>query len=101
MEDCWTRLHGVVSSMAERLSDPEKIFRDSLVENVVELVDLLPRLNLTGDSRLEDMRQVVAKKLTRHDPQTLRENQHVRKETAKAAEDILQAMAGYCDVKAA
>jgi hypothetical protein len=101
MQDLWNRLHDVVSKMAERLGTKDAIFRDSLVENVHDLVDLLPRLNLTGDARLEALRQEVAAKLTRHGPQTLRENRQARRETARAAEDILQAMAGYCDVKAA
>ena len=99
VQDLWNRLHDVVSRMAERLGTPYAIFRDSLVGNVSELCDLLPRLNLTGDPQLETMRREVADKLTKHDPQTLRDNQYARKDTAKAAEDILTAMAGY--VKAA
>jgi hypothetical protein len=101
MADLWTRLHDVVSKMAERLGTKDAIFRDSLVENVNELVDLLPRLNLTGDARLDAMRQEVVHKLTRYDAQTLRDSTVARTETARAAEDILQAMSGYCDMKAA
>jgi hypothetical protein len=101
MADLWTRLHDVVSKMAERLGTKDAIFRDSLVDNVAELVDLLPRLNLTGDARLDAMRREVADKLLVYEPETLRKDGGARKETARAAEDILAAMSGYCDVKAA
>ena len=101
MADLWTRLHDVVSKMAERLGTKDAIFRDSLVDNVAELVDLLPRLNLTGDARLDAMRREVADKLLVYEPETLRKDGGARKETARAAEDILAAMSGYCEVKAA
>lgn len=97
MQDLWNRLHGAVSSMAERLSDPDKIFRDSLVTNLVDLVDLLPRLNLTGDANLAKMAEDARVKLTAYDPQTLRDHKQARAHTAQAANDILAAMAGYCE----
>lgn len=100
----WQRCHDAVSHMVERLNayqrDPEtgKVtapFRDSLVENIRELVDLLPRLNITGDPELERMRQRIEASLTREEPQTLRENETVRADVAQQAADILSAMSGY------
>ena len=48
-EDLWVRLKDVVSHMVERLKVPESRFHASLVTNVFELVDLLPRLNVNQD----------------------------------------------------
>ena len=95
MADCFNRLYDVVRKAAEKLTDRNAIFRDSLVTNIQDLVDLLPRLNLTGDPRLEDLRREVADKLLGYEPETLRKNQFARMETAQAANDILAAMAGY------
>jgi hypothetical protein len=101
MGDLFTRLYDVVKHAAEKLNDKTAIFRDSLITNIQDLVDLLPRLNLTDDPRLETLRQEVSAKLLGYDPEDLRKNQFARKETAQAANDILAAMAGYTDAQAA
>ena len=101
MSDCFNRLHDVVRKAADKLTDKTAIFRDSLITNIQDLVDLLPRLNLTGDPRLEDLRREVADKLLGYEPEALRRDQFARQETAQAAEKILAAMAGYTDADAA
>ena len=95
MRDLFTRVYDVVRHMADKLGTPDAIFRDSLVTNVQDLVDLLPRLNLTGDPKLDALRDEVADKLLGYGAEDLRRNQFARKETAQAAQDILAAMAGY------
>lgn len=95
MKDLWHRLHKVVSHMADRLSKTDAVFRNSLVGNLTELVNLLPRLNLAGDVELEAMRKQVEEKLCQHDAQTLRESPKIRQETADNAHSILDAMSGY------
>lgn len=95
MQDLWDRLYQTVSHMAEKLAKSDAVFRNSLVENVQCLVNLLPRLNLTGDSTLEKMRQQIEDKLCAHGPDTLREDKRTRRETANEAQSILNAMAGY------
>jgi hypothetical protein len=92
MGNLWERLHECVSAMAERLSDPKKIFRDSLVKNVIDLCDLLPGLNVTGDAKLEQARADVVARLTGNGAQELRDNKIARRETAQAAVDILKQM---------
>jgi len=68
--------------------------RDSVVTNLVKLVDLLPKLNLTGDPELERMgAQVRASLLV--DPQELRKSESIRSETAKRATAICDRMAAY------
>jgi len=50
----------------------------------VKLVDVLPKLNVTGDPELERLAADVRASLL-VDPQELRESESVRNETAKAA----------------
>ena len=95
MSDLFTRLYEVVKHAAEKLTDKTAIFRDSLITNIQDLVDLLPRLNLTDDPQLEALRLDVSNKLLGYEPDTLRKDQFARMETAQAAQDILGAMAGY------
>lgn len=59
-QDLWTRLHDTLKHMSDRLgydsTGKAKIFRDSMVENAVELCDMLKRLNVTNDPKLEKAR---------------------------------------------
>lgn len=52
-KECWYRLDAVIKAMYTTLEDPERVFRDSLVENIRELVILLPKMNLSGDLELD------------------------------------------------
>lgn len=92
MADAWGRLSEVVEKMHERLAKPDAIFRDSLVGNVRDLVDILARLNVTDDADLEAMRARVARELSVHEAATLREDGETRQETADAAAKILADM---------
>ncbi len=95
MRDVWQRLYDAVNHMAERLSEPDAIFRDSLVGNVKELIDVLPLLNLTDDPNLEAMRRTVAESLAGRKPEELRRNKDERREAAHKAGEILSAMGAF------
>jgi hypothetical protein len=95
MADLWRRLREAVDHMARKLGEPGAIFRNSLVENVRELVDLIPRLNLTGDKSLEGVAADVKAKLAGLDPDVLRESEIDRALAAQTAEAIVRKMAGY------
>ena len=103
--DLWRRVQEVTSRLVERLGafqvDPKtggriNPFRDSLVENIRSLLEIMPRLDITGDARIERVRQELAEKVARHDPEALREDPHLRAEVVDAASSILARMEGYC-----
>ena len=85
------RLYEVLAKMKDALSDPKAIFRDTLVTNVRDLCDILTRLNVTEDPKLEALRR-EAELLAVTDPQTLRDSSDVRIDTANQAQSILDAM---------
>lgn len=96
MKDTFQRLHEVVSHMAERLNsyDPSGkkvvgVFRDTLVDNVRDVVEVLPSLNITGDPDLDRLYKTAKDKLLAHDAQTLRESLGARQTTAVAAEQVV------------
>src|ERR1700758_5571581 len=96
--ELWQRMYEAVSHMAERLcayqatdQGVEHPFRDSVVNNLVKLVDVMPRLNVTGDPELERLTaQVRASLLV--DAAELRKSEDVRKDTAMKAARIAQQM---------
>jgi len=94
MKDPYIRLHDAIKHAQTKLSDPKAIFRDSLIDNLIDLVKILPSLNVTDDPTLDQLRKDVSEKLTQNDPETLRTDMTARKETADQAETLLKRMEG-------
>ncbi len=106
MREVWERVHESVSHMVEKLKaykpadksageKAEGIFRDSLVDNVRGLVDLLPRLNLTGSAELAGMADRLRAELCAEDAEILRKNDTVRSDVAARAEAILAEVSNF------
>jgi hypothetical protein len=88
MRDLWTRLYEVTHHMASRLADPEARFHGTLVSNVCDLVELLPRLNIVGDPHLASLTEQVRKQLCQHSADLLRNSPTTRQQTAASAAAI-------------
>ncbi|HEX6824870.1 MAG TPA: hypothetical protein VF077_01030 [Nitrospiraceae bacterium] len=91
------RLATVVAAMHKKLSvkigDTGHIFRDSLIENIAQLVEIMPGLNITGDPALAQMCK-EAKKLTLYSPDELREDEDKRAKAAKEAKSLATKLSG-------
>lgn len=104
MRDTWSRIAKSVGHMVERLNAyqpgtdskrAEGVFRDTLVENIRELVDVLPSLNITGDPSLTEIVERMKRDLCANDADELRDNVSSRKNTAEAAAAILADVSDY------
>jgi len=99
--DLWQRLYDVVSHMSNRLAEYDttedgkkpKLYK-SMVGNIVELVDVLPKLNVAGDAELDRMTESVRRALI-VDTEELRNSESTRTDAARAAAEIVQRMAAY------
>lgn len=94
MKEAWSRLHDCLSHVSERLEDTgeenkRKIFRDSLVDNAHELIDMLKVLNVTKDPELERARVLMLRAFTGVEAKELRENDHLRKNVKADVDEIL------------
>jgi hypothetical protein len=90
MSDAWSRLHECLSKMSDKLAGDEKqIFRDSLVNNAVELCSLLTKLNVANDSKLESARKQLEGILVGVTPKDLRDDTDLRKDTKAKVDEIL------------
>ena len=98
MTDLYKRLLDATAHIATRLKDTDAIFRDSLIVNVRELCEILPRLNLTGDPRLETLRQEVENDLASWEPDDLRSSKPLRAEIARKADAIEAKLRGILGV---
>lgn len=102
MRDPWLRLHEVCAHLLERAKSftvtEEKgggnQFRDSVVENVQKVLDLLPVLNITGDETLTKAAAVIKQKLVKN-PGAVRDDEKVRAQTVKDAAAIVKRLADF------
>lgn len=100
----WDRVYQTVAHMHERLesyqpaADGTKAknpFRDSLVENMRDLVALMAKLNVTDDPALETVRRQMAERLCTTEPDDLRTNDTLRAIQASDCARILEIMRPY------
>jgi hypothetical protein len=91
-EDLWRRLREVVTHMVERLNEPESRFHGSLVTNVLDLVEILPRLNVNGDADLNRFSEQVKERLCNYSAQDLKKHDLLRVTTAADAANIVAQM---------
>lgn len=92
-EDLWRRLREVVSHMVDRLNEPESRFHGSLVTNVLDLVEILPRLNVGADADLNRFAEQIRQRLCDHSAQELKQHD-LRVTTAADAANIVAEMDG-------
>jgi hypothetical protein len=91
-EDLWKRLRDVVSHMVDRLNEPESRFHTSMVTNVCDLVELLPRLNVNEDPDLNQLADEVRQRLCNYSSHDLKKHDLLRVTTATDAADIVAQM---------
>lgn len=89
MYDLWQRLYNQIQKIVDKLSVPDAIFRNSLIENTWELCGLLTKLNISKDKDLEAMQKEIEQKLLSYDPDNLRKDKEFRKQKANEAKEIV------------
>ena len=103
LNDVFQRIIDVTGHMVGRLraykpveeGRAENTFKDSLVYNCKELAEMLPALNITHDTRLDELQAKLLADLTEHSPEILRDNDRLRDQTALKAEKLLKKVQGY------
>ena len=104
VQELWERLHTTLTHMSEKLTDlptprvlkdgtevHAQVFRDSLVNNAVELCGLLTKLNVTNDPKLEMARKKLEQTIAGVDADRLREDDIKREDVKSKVDDILKA----------
>lgn len=96
MDDLWNRLFETITHLRDKCTLDKTIFRESTLENALELCTLLTKLNVTGDSKLEQRRKELEKALVGVDTEGLRKDVGVRNDTKEKMNAILKKMEGLC-----
>ena len=96
-QELWLRLRKLVEHMVSRLQQPEGKLYASVVDNIVELIHVLPALNLTGDPTLSAFIEEIRSRLCSASAKELKANDLLRATTAQEAADIASRMAAHME----
>jgi len=96
MNDVWHRTYDALTRMSERLDyadhEKKKVFRDSLVENVSEMVELLRVCNVTKSTQMTAMADKLDCALQGVTPDALREDSYLRAETKRTVDEAIKSL---------
>jgi len=95
MREPWERLHKTLVGMSEKLTDVEgddgkKRYHDTLITNPLELCDLLTKLNVTNDPKLEEARRQVELTMLGANIESIKEDADTRSELKSKVDNILK-----------
>lgn len=91
----WEQFTELIEKIEGTMKQPKKIFRDTLISNLRDFCELIPKMNLTDDNRLETLRKEAIAKLTELKPIDLRESKADRRKALKSAKEIMTKIKGY------
>jgi len=95
MREPWERLHKTLVGMSEKLTDVEgddgkKRYHDTLITNPLELCELLTKLNVTNDPKLEEARRQVELTMMGANIESIKEDADTRSELKSKVDNILK-----------
>ena len=101
--DLYRRLGEAIERVSQRLQNDEKgkplVFRDSMIENIRDLVDVVPRLNIFGDDDLARLCEEVKDRIASVEPDSLRPSGNfdplARAQVKRDADALMEKFAGY------
>ena len=101
--DLYRRFGEAIERVSDRLREDENgkplVFRDSMIENIRELVDVVPRLNIFGDAELAGLCEQVKEKIAGVEPDSLRPSKSfdpgARERVKRDADDLMERFSGY------
>jgi len=97
MREPWERLHETLSHLSTKLTDAEdgseevkRRYHDSLVTNAQSLCELLTKLNITNDPKLEEARRSLELTMLGVDIDSIKESPEVRHSVKSRVDAILE-----------
>jgi hypothetical protein len=94
MREPWDRLHEMLVGISKKLTDVEgddskKRYHDTLISNPIELCELLTKLNVTNDPKLEEARRQLEVAMVTADIEEIKEDADSRSELKSKVDAIL------------
>ena len=88
----YQKIHSLLKKFEEKLSDEDAVFRNSLIDNIEDLVAMLPDMNIMEDAKLKELTDKIANEICRFDADQLRKDKAARREAVEASRSIMDTM---------
>jgi len=95
MREVWDRLSKTLTHFHARMADEDSKFKRATIDNLREIVEVLPALNVLDDPDLESIRIDIMHHLADLDPVELRDDEDLRREVSGEAKRIMDTMDGF------
>ena len=97
VKDVFERVKMRMDHFVRRMNEIEdgKGLRDSMMENIKELSNIMPRLNITGNREIDDIADKMKREIASYTTDDLRDSQGIRVATTKSAQEILDKVSAY------
>ena len=93
MKTAWDKLHDVLSTMSEKLTEPEgekpKLFHGTFVSNITDMCQLLTHLNIANDPELEMARRELERAVANVDIADIRSDPGLRVDLKTQVDAVL------------
>ena len=93
MQVAWDKLHDVLTTMSEKLTEPEgekpKLFHGTFVSNITDMCQLLTHLNITNNPELEMARRELERAIANVDVADIRSDPGLRVDLKARVDEVL------------
>lgn len=91
----WAQVGEMLTTIRDRLNDPGARFKSAMVDNFLQLVNELDKLNVANDPNLDKLRNEVEKNLLAlRDPDALRKDEATRAQTVRDCDKVIRQFEG-------
>jgi hypothetical protein len=95
MRELFGRLHEVVESANVAFKNPEAGFNQSKIDNIGKVIEVLRRLNVDDDPKLERLCKIAEERVCTLDAKDLKKDINERKQAAATTSKLLDMMSEY------
>ena len=95
VQHLWQQVGDMLVTIRDRLSDPDARFKSAMINNFLQLVGDLDKLNVANDPKLDDLRNDVERELLcLRDPEALRKDPATRKQAVADTQKVIDKFGG-------
>jgi hypothetical protein len=95
MAEVWNRVYTAIKKLHGALTREKGKLHQSLVDTLVEFIELIPALNITGDKNLNKVVKQIQKDLVNYDMKVYKAAPDLKQDTADKAEKLMKQMEAY------
>lgn len=94
-KEIFQRMTKPIIHLCQKLKEKDSIFRDSIVSNIREMLDIIPTLNLIGDADVNSIQKELKSIYNTVLPEKLREDEDYRNDIAAKSDALVKKLQGY------